>query len=580
MKKDIVTRFIGSAGDGLASIGLLYGKILKKHKLTVRGFRSYQSVIRGGYNNFQIRCSSNNFVDTIGEDADIIVLFNEHVAKLHKPLVNSGARIIYDNEEIDLDQLGYPKDIIKYGLPLASIAKEITKIKVIKNTVAFGVLTHLLGLDYEWVKEVYQEQFGKKGNEVMLMNYQALDRGIDYAKEQGWEKMWDIAVERTNCMILTGNEAISLGMLSAGLRFYSGYPMTPASSIIDYLTKHLPKLKIVVKQTEDEIAACGIAIGASYCGARSATGTSGGGFALMTELVGMAAMQEIPLTIINSMRAGPSTGMATKTEQADLWQAYGASQGDFPKIIIAPNDIPDAFDVGQEALLLAEKYQMVVIVLMDLYLSESYATIKELDMKKKNGRYHIITEVPDDFKRYEITESGISPRPLPGTKNGMHFTGSSEHKENGTSIASTLAGLPDTLPIREAMVRKRDKKLDVAREELPPPKIDGPKEADITIVSWGSTKGIIKETMRRLEKEEGIIANNLHIRYISPFHTEEIKEILSSAKKLIVIEQNYSGQLKDLICMKTAIDIKHKFNKFNGELMQSSELIAKIKEVL
>ncbi|MHA2357289.1 MAG: 2-oxoacid:acceptor oxidoreductase family protein [Candidatus Heimdallarchaeaceae archaeon] len=403
MKKDVIVRFVGSAGDGLVSLGMLFAKILKKHNFNVLGFRSYQSVIRGGYNTFQIKFSKDEVL-TSGEEADIIVLLNKHVAELHKPSVNSGADIIYDNEDINLEEFNYPKDVTLLGIPLASITKEISRLKVLKNIVSFGAISHILCLNEELIKEVIFEQFGKKGEEIVFTNFEALEKGIKYAQDQKWPIIREKdKFEKAKQMLITGNEALALGMLSAGLKFYSGYPMTPATSIVHYLTKHLPKLGMIVKQTEDEIAAVGMAIGAAYSGARAATGTSGGGFSLMTELVGMAGIEEIPLVVINSQRVGPSTGLPTKTEQADLFQVYGASQGEFAKIIIAPSDIEDSFAVGREALELAEKYQTVVIVLMDLYLSEHIKTIRRLDIQKKNKRYGIIENPKGKYDRFKIT---------------------------------------------------------------------------------------------------------------------------------------------------------------------------------
>ncbi|MHA1465315.1 MAG: 2-oxoacid:acceptor oxidoreductase subunit alpha [Candidatus Heimdallarchaeaceae archaeon] len=579
MRKDIAVRFVGSAGDGLVSLGLLFGKILKMHNFNVLAFRSYQSVIRGGYNSYQIRFSQNEVL-SVGEDADIIVLLNKNVAKLHKPLVNPNAMVIYDEDIIDLDEFDYPENIIKLGLPLAAITKEISKLKVLKNIVGFGAISHLLGLDVELIKEVILEQFGGKGEKVIVTNYDALDKGIKFAEENSWLPIWEKQkFGKTRQMIISGNEAIALGMLSAGLKFYSGYPMTPATSIVHYLTKYLPKLGMIVKQTEDEIAAVGMAIGAAYCGARAATGTSGGGFSLMTELIGMAGIEEIPLVVINSQRAGPSTGMATKTEQADLFQAYGASQGEFPKVIIAPSTVKDAFKVGSEAVEIAEKHQVVVIVLLDLYLSELTSTVRKLELKRKNQRYSILENPDENYRRYEITETGVSKRTIPGTKNGMFFTGSSERTEDGTSIASTLAGLPDTLPIRVEMVKKRMRKLDYLIKELEQPKLDGSADAEITLISWGSTVNIVKEAIFQLS-EEGITANHLHIKYITPFHTDEVKKILVNSKRRMIIEQNFSGQLRDFIRMKTGVSIEHKLLRWDGEPIIPSEIVGKVKEVV
>ncbi|MHA1483171.1 MAG: 2-oxoacid:acceptor oxidoreductase subunit alpha, partial [Candidatus Heimdallarchaeaceae archaeon] len=498
----------------------------------------------------------------------------------HKPLVNPNAMVIYDEDFIDLNEFDYPENIVKLGIPLAEITMKISKLKVLKNIVGFGAISYLLGLDVELIKEVILEQFGRKGEEVIFTNYDALDKGIEFAEEKHWLPIWEKhKFGKARQMIISGNEAIALGMLSAGLKFYSGYPMTPATSIVHYLTKHLPKLGMIVKQTEDEIAAIGMAIGASYCGARAATGTSGGGFSLMTELIGMAGIEEIPLVVINSQRAGPSTGMATKTEQADLFQVYGASQGEFPKVIIAPSTVEDAFNAGVEAVEIAEKYQVVVIVLLDLYLSEMNATVRKLNMKRNNMRFNILENPDENYLRYEITETGISKRTIPGTKNGMFFTGSSERTENGTSIASTLAGLPDTLPIRVEMVKKRMRKLDCLIDELDPPKLVGPKEADITLVSWGSTINIVKEAILQL-KEEEILANHLHLKYLSPFHADEVEKILTNAKETLIVEQNFTGQLREFIRMKTCVSINNKLLRWDGEPIVPSQIVKKVKEVM
>ncbi len=579
MTKDVIIRFVGSAGDGLVSLGDLFSKILKKHNFNVLGFRSYQSVIRGGYNEYQIRASTDEVL-SIGEDADIIVLLNNHVAGIHKSRVNADAMVIYDNDYIDLDVLDYREDIIKLPIPLAAITKDISKLKVLKNIVGFGAISQILNLDEVLIKEVIFEQFGDKGEEVILTNFEALEKGGIFATENNWPIKWEkLKYEKAQQMIISGNEAIALGMIAAGLKFYSGYPMTPATSIVHYLTKHLPILGMIVKQTEDEIAAIGMAIGAAYCGARAATGTSGGGFSLMSELVGMAGIEEIPLVVINSQRAGPSTGMATKTEQADLFQAYGISQGEFPKVIIAPSSVIEAFQAGIDAVEIAEKYQVVVIVLLDLYLSEHIETVRKFDLERKNQRFGILDKPDDDYIRYKITETGVSNRTLPGTKNGMFFTGSSERNERGTSIASTLAGLPETLPIREEMVKKRMRKLDYILEELEVPKIFGEEEALITLVSWGSTKYIVRDAIKLL-KEEGIITNQLHIKTINPFHTKETRTLLENSKEVLCIEQNFTGQMSNYIRMKTGFDIKYNLRRWDGEPIVPSQIIAKVKEVL
>jgi 2-oxoglutarate ferredoxin oxidoreductase subunit alpha len=271
--------------------------------------------------------------------------------------------------------------------------------------------------------------------------------------------------------------------------------------------------------------------------------------------------------------------MATKTAQADLFQAYGASQGEFPKVILAPCSPEESFKAGIEALEIAEKYQVVVIILMDLYLSEQIATIRKLDLKRKNQRFSIEEKPKSDFTRYKITKNGVSPRTTPGTLNGMHFTGSSERNEKGTSLASTLAGLPETLPIREAMVQKRMRKLDYLLKEIPEPQIFGSQNAEISVVTWGSTRNIVQEAINQL-REEGIEANQIHIKYLNPFHTEEVKRFLNEAPKTLCVEQNFTGQLSDYLRMKTGVSVDYNLRRWDGEPITSTQVVEKVKEVI
>jgi 2-oxoglutarate/2-oxoacid ferredoxin oxidoreductase subunit alpha len=377
-------------------------------------------------------------------------------------------------------------------------------------------------------------------------------------------------------ILISGNEAASVGAIKAGLKFVAEYPMTPSSSILSFMAANEYNYNIVVKHTEDEIAAVNMLCGSAMAGARSLTATSGGGFALMTEGLGMAGISETPFVIIESMRTGPSTGMPTYTEQSDLRFAIHASQGEFPRLICAPGDVDESFFETYKMFNLTDRTQTPGIILMDKHLSESSKTTKPFDTSKlKIERGKLMTDAQmqntKDFKRYLVTEDGISPRSIPGQPNGLYVSTSYEHREDGFS---------DEEPhMRNAQVEKRARKLNAIREEEVAPKIYGDKDADLTIVSWGSNKGMVLEAMKWLNKE-GLKVNFMQILWIVPFPVKKIAEVLSKAKKTLMVEQNFEAQMKGLIREKTGIDIKNVLLKYDGRPFDPEEIYAKAKEVM
>ncbi|MBD3360892.1 2-oxoacid:acceptor oxidoreductase subunit alpha, partial [Candidatus Peregrinibacteria bacterium] len=362
---------------------------------------------------------------------------------------------------------------------------------------------------------------------------------------------------------------VAIGAIKAGLKYVGEYPMTPSSSILHLTAKWAEKYGIVVKQPEDEIAACNSVIGAGFAGARSMAATSGGGYALMTEAIGLAGMNEVPIVVVVVMRPGPATGLPTRSEQGDLRQVIHGGQGDPVKIVLLPGDVQESFKFAFEAFNLAEKYQMPVIICYDKHMGEGYFTIPPFDesgMKVERGKLLSQKELDeiDDYKRYLRTDDGISPRVIPGMKGGIHRATSDEHNEYGDIF--------EDAENRKLMVEKRLKKVELAKEDTFKPMVIGENNADITFVTWGSCKGICLEAVQILDRK-GIKANILQIRTAWPFHTDEVKKELEGCKRPVLVEHNFTGQLGGLIAEHTGILIGEKVLRYDGRPMTAKYVL-------
>jgi 2-oxoglutarate ferredoxin oxidoreductase subunit alpha len=375
-----------------------------------------------------------------------------------------------------------------------------------------------------------------------------------------------------------------MGGAAAGVRFYCAYPMSPSSGVLHWMAAHGRQLGIMVRQVEDELGVINMAVGAAHTGARAMCATSGGGFALMTEALGAAAMMEVPVVCINVQRAGPATGVPTKTEQGDLWQALGAGQGDYPRIIVAPTTIEDCFHIVPEVFNLADRFQCPAIILSDLLLSEGRFSIDpaELDFNVPIERGDVIGlnganghSASGDYRRYEITPSGISPRAIPGTEGYVHVVATDEHDEDGVLISDEF-----TNPIkRQAMHEKRMRKMDGVLGLLEAPALFGPADAEVTLIGWGSTQGVIREAMQQLAAE-GIVANNLQVKWLVPLHAEAIAEIVERARTTIIVENNYSGQFARYLRSETSIVADGHIRKYDGEPFMPHHIVDGVKAVL
>jgi 2-oxoglutarate ferredoxin oxidoreductase subunit alpha len=552
----------GEAGEGIASAGDVWMKTVARLGLGAFAHNSYQSVIRGGEVLLQIRVGPHPVLSQ-GGNWDFLVALSQSVLDLNIRSARPHGRALFNADAVKLPASS--GSVTTCGIPVAELTADLPKNPVMQNTVMLGALAFLLKVPWDVLEGAVRAQFGKRKAELSDQNVTVARRGWDFA-QKNFPPAEHIALsgDGKRRMVITGNQAIALGAVAGGCKFYAAYPMTPASSILHWLAPRAPRYGMLMKQTEDELSAINMAIGAGYAGVRAMVGTSGGGFALMTEAIGMAGMIEAPVVAVLSQRGGPSTGLPTKTEQGDLFQALGASQGEYPKAILAPLDAVDAYYSTIEAHNLAEKYQMPVIVILDMYLSERnvVADPENLNPYFPIERGEVVGPPEGEYLRYRDTPSGVSPRALPGTPGGMHITSSDEHNERGQLVTDWHTN-PST---RTKMMGKRMRKMEgVRRETLERGFVcEGPEHAEITLVGWGSTFQILEEARRALEAG-GRSANLLQFRTLWPFPTQRALPILQAAKKVVGVENNYGGLLARLIRQETGFTIPYAVHKFDGE---------------
>jgi 2-oxoglutarate ferredoxin oxidoreductase subunit alpha len=569
----------GKAGEGIMATGLIFSQSCSRGGLHVYDINEYPSLIKGGHNTLQVRVEDREIFSQV-KGVNVLVALNKESILIHKDELVAGGGIIYESSEV-IEKQELRDDIKLYPVPFSNIIKEIGAQKIMKNNVALGASIALIDYDFDIVAVVIKDTFKRKGDKIITDNTSAAKAGYDYIKKN-FKNDFDYKLEKLGepgRMLLTGNDAICIGAVKAGCKFYSAYPMTPASSILHFMAAQERRFNIVVKHTEDEISAINMAIGAGFAGVRAMCGTSGGGFCLMSEGYGLAGMLEIPIVVILAMRPGPSTGMPTWSEQGDLKFALSASQGDFPRPVLIPGDNEECFYMTQEAFNIAEKYQTPVIVLTDKNLAESHKTTEKFDAGRipiDRGVYATQQEIaasPDTtfFKRYRFTDNGISPRTIPGTKKGIFTATSDEHDEEGN--------ITESGDNRIKMMQKRMRKMDALAKELKQPELTGPRDADITIIFVGSTKGPVREAVLMLEKD-GVKVNYLQILYLNPFPSEKVSSVIDSARKTVVVENNFTGQLADIIKEKAGKDVFHKILKYDGRPFYPEEIHNSIKEVI
>ncbi|MGM0380042.1 MAG: 2-oxoacid:acceptor oxidoreductase subunit alpha [Bacillota bacterium] len=553
MKKNIM--IAGSAGQGLKTVNNILSNILFDKGFNVYSTKDYMSRIRGGHNFMKIRFGDEE-ITSGSNDIDILIALNKVSVTKHKDQLKDNGIIFYDGDLENIDFI---------NLNTKELANELGNSKV-SNIITIGAVIKLLGLNKENIFEIIKKQFKK--DKLFDINKKAFNKG--YSLVDSKYKLSEIDSQKDQ-MIINGNDAVGLGAAIGGVNFYAAYPMTPSTGIMNYLAKHINDLNIVVEQAEDEIGAINMALGASYGGIRAMTGTSGGGFSLMNETLGLVGVAELPLVIANVQRPGPATGMPTRTGQGDLSFVINSSQGEFPLMVTAPRSAKDAFYQTHKSLNYAEKYQMPFVVLTDQYLADTTTNFETFNLDElENKNYYFNNKEKsdiEDFKRYKFSDTGISPLAYPGQlKNSYVFADSHEHNEFGR--------ITEDKDLRVKMVNKRALKIQTFIEnDLEEPIYKGPDNPKYVLLSWGSTYGPCSEAVKDFE-DIGLLSFN----HVWPLPTKKLNEFKDNTT-FITVENNSTGQFKNLIHQETDIKINKEILKYDGRPFTGQEIINKLKEV-
>lgn len=579
-REDFVWKMGGQQGEGIESGGEILAKVLAALGYSLFSQRLFASRIKGGHTTFALRIASHQ-LGTIGEGVDNLIALDQETIDQHGHELRSGGVLIADTKFAPKGD-SLPAGVTLLALPITDTAKECGSLQM-KNIVALGMSVAYLGFPRERFIAAISDRFAKKTQEVIAANVRAFNEGARLVDEQ----KDNFAAPGTlpeppdaDLLFLMGNEAIALGALAAGARFMASYPITPASEIMEYMIQAIDRVHGAVVQTEDELASCMMAIGANFAGVRAFTATSGPGLSLMAESISLATIAEIPMVIIDVMRAGPSTGMATKVEQSDIMAAIYSAHGDVGKIVVAPTSTEECFYVTAEAFNLAEQYQCPVIVLADLQQGLNKQSVPALDLSRvKIERGNLQTKDlpelirPDYFARFADTESGISPRTIPGTPNGMFLSTGLEHD---------TVGKPAEAPSnRVVQTDKRLRKFTTVADHFAPLAVDAPtEEADVLLISINSACGAAAEAAEPLRKE-GVKVNRIGLRLLEPFPTEALRPYVEKAKKVLVLEQNATGQLTKLLAMHLPeLAPFSMLKRYDGLTLTPSQIVARVKEVL
>lgn len=578
-KRDFIWKMGGQQGQGVESCGEILGRVLAQEGYSLFSQRLFASRIKGGHTTIALRIATKP-VATIGERVDCLVALDQETIDKHFAEVREGGVILAD--AAFRPKVETHTGRIFLALPITEIAKAHGSMQM-KNIAALGMSAGLLGFPKDPFYQFIADRFGKKGAEVVEENKAVFAEGYDKAREalQGADTIGKLAApEKREQLYLLGNEAAALGAIAAGSRFMASYPITPATEIMEYMIKVLHQTKGTVVQTEDELSSVMMAMGAGYAGTRAFTATSGPGLSLMAEAISMAVMAEIPVVIIDVMRAGPSTGMATKVEQSDIRYAVGAGHGDAEKIVLAASSIEDCFYITQEAFNLAEEFQTPVILLSDLQFGMCKQSVPVLDPHRipiRRGKIlrDGLPELPKGvyFDRFADSEDGISPRTIPGVANGMFLSTGLEHNTYGK---------PAEGPADRVMeMEKRHRKLAGVSKAIQPFTLSHEEtDTDLLLVGIASTNGAIEEAEAELAAG-GAKVNHLHLRLLSPFPVEELRPYIEGAKKVLIVEENLTAQLRELFAIH--FDCHEKLLsllRYDGTPFTASAIVEKAKEVL
>ncbi|MDP2232650.1 MAG: 2-oxoacid:acceptor oxidoreductase subunit alpha [Actinomycetota bacterium] len=585
---EVRIRIGGPAGFGIKAAGQSLARVFARSGYETFDLTEYPSLIKGGHNTYHLRVSDRPIHSHVLA-TDVLVALDAATFPLHVQELTDGAAIIYDPADGDVTAVeGFDPDrFCAVPVPLAEIVREVGGIKIMRNIAALGAVLGHLGFPLEPLSDSIREQFGHKAPEVAEQNIAAAASGHSHAESHACSFPTRMAIrpDAEPRILVDGNEAFGLGALAAGVGLYCAYPMTPASSLLHFMARHGEEYGVVVKHTEDELAAINMVLGGSFGGTRSMCATAGGGFALMVEAYGFAGVSETACVVGLFTRPGPATGMPTWTEQSDLRFALHAAQGEFPRVVLAPGDHTEAFHLTWKAFNLADALQTPVILLGDSYLSDNRVSVAPFDTSAVTiDRGDLLAEgdvsnKPDAlsaegaYLRYKVTPSGVSTRVLPGVRGATQLVNSYEHDERG------YAAQGESAEVRIAQNEKRMRKIDTARTLVPPPNRYGPAQAELSILLFGTTKMPVLEAIDWL-KRDGVTVNVMQIVTLAPFPAEEVTEFISSAKRTAIVEGNFTGQLQGLIRQECLLDVDHVLHRYDGRPFAPEQVSEWIVEVL
>lgn len=535
---DLVIGAVGRGGDGVILSGELLMASAASQGLYGYMVQSYGPQIRGGESSFRARFNKAQ-VSSPGDFLDLLVVFDWPAYKMFKQELRpkDGAFVLHDEDNPAPQGESAPGRLL--AAPFAKLSKSSTGGLQGKNVVMLGVLCGLFGFDAEGVRAGIKKKFTKKGDEVLAKNLAAFEAGFSYGQSNSTDETKNMRLDYVTGppkLVLSGNEALALGALHAGCRFYAGYPITPSSEILEFMGKNMPRFGGSFIQAEDELASIGMVLGASFGGTKAMTATSGPGFSLMTEMLGLGSMMEIPAVIVDVQRTGPSTGIPTKSEQSDLWQAVFGTHGDAPRVVLAPSDVEDCFHAAVDAFNIAEEYQLPVVILSDQLLAQRKVTLPSLPLDKpvSNRRQPAAADLEGGYKRYRLDgPNGVSPMAVPGDARAIYQTTGLEHNEKGEPTSS--------FELHEEMNEKRYKKLKAIAERYHYVRRYGPQGAEIGILAWGSSKGAIKEAVANANAK-GLKVAAFIPELLYPFPKHELEAFIRPLRRIIVLELSYSAQ--------------------------------------
>ncbi len=575
MALDLSIRIGGQAGQGVQAVSHAVGKVFTRHGYYALIHQDVESRIRGGHNFAQIRIREGPVL-SIKDRADVLIALDESTIEKDLPDLVEDGILIFDGEHTNHPS-GKPNHL---SVPLERIATEVGQGKIMANSVATGAALAAIGAEIEPLLDYLEEQFRGKGSETVRKNQACASAGYRHVREHSGRqdsRQVSLGAPQRGKLLISGSEAMAIGSIFAGLKFYAGYPMSPATSIMEYVASRAREYNIVVEPAEDEIAALNMVVGASFGGVRAMTATSGGGFCLMVEAFSLAGMTETPLVVAIGQRPGPATGLPTRTEQGDLGFVVHAGHGDFPRAVLAPGDAEQAFYAMGRAFNLADRYQTPVVVLGDQYLLDSYFTVDTLEPDRTTIDRGKIVRTPETgsdrpFRRYAFDPTGVSPRILPGQSEAVLYACSDEHTEEGH--------ITERAEVRKAMMGKRMKKLEEMRKESTPPESHpSPGDADLVLLGWGSSRGALREAVDLL-RAENVRACMLHACDVYPLRREGFADRIGERSKVIAVENNYTGQFADLFHLETGIPIADRILKYDGRPLSAEEIARQVQGLL